>query len=357
MKNDNKFLPKLNLIAAFCVAVMLVFSSCGAPAAEDKINTTAKPTTTVAPTTESPYVVNPLTGENTLDKSMKDMRPVAIMINNIKVAQEVQASVGKADLVFETLVEGGITRLMAVYSDISKIGQIGTVRSARYSYAQLACGLDARYVHCGSDNRYCTPLMNELDLDHLDLGGNASSASKRISNGLAYEHTLYTYGDKLSKLYNDGRTKIRDSAKNPFSFSDKAKKYETAAEKIAVKMSSDYTTTFTYDSKAKKYTRGDKVYDAFRDCVTDEKEQFTNVIVMFTDVYALSDGQHMKSELDSGSGYYFSNGTKCALKWEKGNSSSPLKFYDENGKDFKLNIGNSYILITDSDNKSGCTYQ
>ena len=359
MQNDKKYLPKVKLAVAFCVAVMLIFSSCGAPAAEDKIKTTAKTTaaTTAAPTTESPYVVNPLTGENTLVKSMKDKRPVAVMINNIKVAQEVQASVGKADLVFETLVEGGITRLMAVYSDISKIGQIGTVRSARYSYAQLACGLDARYVHCGSDNKYCTPLMNELDLDHLDLGGNASSASKRISNGLAYEHTLYTYGDKLSKLYNDGRTKIRDSAKNPFSFSDKAQKYETAAEKVAVKMSGDYTTTFTYDAKAKKYTRGDKVYDAFYDCVTDAKEQFTNVIVMFTDIYSFSDGHHMKSELDSGSGYYFSNGTKCAIKWEKGKSSSPLKFYDESGKSFKLNKGNSYILITDSDNKSGCTYQ
>ena len=352
---------KSRIIAAFCMAVMLVFSSCGAPAAEDKIKTTAKTTTTTAaptaaPTTVSPYIVNPLTGEQTLDKSMKDKRPVAVMINNIKVAQEVQASVGKADLVFETLVEGGITRLMAVYSDISKIGQIGTVRSARYSYAELACGLDARYVHCGSDNKYCTPLMNELSLDHLDLGGNASSAAKRISNGLAYEHTLYTYGDKLTKLYNDGRTQIRDSAKNSLKFSGKAKSYDTAAAKMAVKMSGDYTTTFTYDKSAKKYTRGDKVYDAFYDCVTDDKEQFTNVIVMFTDVYSLSDGQHMKSELDSGSGYYFSNGTKCAIKWEKGSSSSLLKFYDENGDDFLLNKGNSYILITDSSNKSGCTF-
>lgn len=351
----GKNVHKSHLIVAFCVTVMLVFSSCGAPAAEDKIKTTAKPTTSVAPTTESPYIVNPLTGEMNLDKSMKDKRPVAVMINNIKVAQEVQASVGKADLVFETEVEGGITRLMAVYSDISKIGQIGTVRSARYSYAELACGLDARYVHCGSDNRYCTPLMNELSLDHLDLGNNASSAAKRVSNGLAYEHTLYTYGNKLNKLYKDGRTKIHDSAKNSLKFSDKAQTYDTEATKVAVKMSGDYTTTFTYDNSAKKYTRGDKVYDAFIDCVTDEKEQFTNVIVMFTNVYALSDGQHMKSDLDSGSGYYFSRGTKCTLKWKKGGSSSPLKFYDENGNDFKLNKGNSYILITDSSNKSGCT--
>lgn len=362
MKSNGKFLRKANLIAAFCLAVMLAFSSCGGNSeAEDKIKTTAKTTatapSTAAPTTESPYIVNPLTGEQTLDKSMKDKRPVAVMINNIKVAQDVQASVGKADLVFETEVEGGITRLMAVYSDISKIKQIGTVRSARYSYAELACGLDARYVHCGSDNKYCTPLMNELSLDHLDLGGNASSAAKRVSNGLAYEHTLYTYGDKLKTLYGKGRTDIRNSAKNPLKFSDKAQKYDDDAAKVSVRMSGSYTTTFTYDSSAKKYTRGDKVYNAFRDCVTDEKEQFSNVIVMFTNVYALSDGQHMKSDLDSGSGYCFSQGTKCAIKWKKGSSTSPLKFYDEDGNDFKLNKGNSYVLITDKSNKSNCTFE
>lgn len=358
MKYFKKNFSKINLLAAL-FAALLVFSSCGGKA-EDKISTTLKTTTatsTAAPTTVSQYAVNSLTGEQNLSPSMADKRPVAVMINNIKVAQDVQTAVGDADLVFENEVEGGITRLMAVYSDISKIGRIGTVRSARYTYAELACGLDARYVHCGSDNKYCTPLMNELGLDHLDLGGNASAAAQRFSTGLAYEHTMYTFGDKLNKIYKDGRTKIRDSAKNSLHFSNTAVKYSNAASKVSVKMSGDYTTTFTYDTEAKKYSRGDKVFNAFRDYVSGSKEQFTNVIVLFTDVYPLSDGHHMKSELDSGSGYCFSNGTKCSIKWKKGSSSSPLKFYDENGKDFELNKGNSYILITDSGNKSGCNFE
>ena len=73
---------------------------------------------------------------------------------------------------------------------------------------------------------------------------------------------------------------------------------------------------------------------------------------MFTDVYALSDGYHMRSKLSSGKGYYITNGTKTSIKWEKGNSSDSLKYFDENGNELILNAGNSYICITDTDNKS-----
>ncbi len=350
MQKSKSFVVKsLSLVLA--VVFMLALASCGKNGDESKITT--KPATTAAPTTLSPYVMNPLTGIENLPRDKENTRPVAVMINNIKVAQDVQTGLNDADMVFETLVEGGITRLMAVYSNISKIGQIGTVRSSRYSYAQLACGLDARYVHCGSDNKYCTPLMRELGLDDLDLGGNASSAAKRISNGHDWEHTLYTYGDKLNTLYKKGRTEIKDSAKNVYSFNSEKSpvKYKTEAESFKVKFSDSYTTSFTFEDSSKKYIRGDRSGDALVDYVTDKKERFTNVLVLYTSVHYLSDNHHMKSELDSGSGTYYTNGTKVNIKWSKGDSSSPLKFTNEDGTALKLNAGNSYICITDTSNK------
>lgn len=110
--------------------------------------------------------LNPLTGLYG-EKDITNNRPVAVMINNIKVAQNVQCGINDADIVYETEVEGGITRLMAVYQDISSVDRIGTVRSARYPYVDMAMGHDAVYIHCGSDPNYCRPHLN--DLDHIDV--------------------------------------------------------------------------------------------------------------------------------------------------------------------------------------------
>ena len=79
------------------------------------------------------------------------------MINNISVAQSVQTGLSKADIVYETEVEGGITRLLAVFQDITAAEKIGTIRSARYPYVDLAMGHNAIYVHCGQDGTYCEP--------------------------------------------------------------------------------------------------------------------------------------------------------------------------------------------------------
>ncbi|MBQ2676221.1 MAG: DUF3048 domain-containing protein [Clostridia bacterium] len=349
-------ISKRVIAAALGLAVTISLTSCSGNKPDNTQTTTAATTTTAAPTTTKPVnpnAINPLTGVQDLDKSAVDKRPVAIMINNIKPAQAVQTGVGNADMVFETLVEGGITRLMAVFSDVSKMGQIGTVRSARYTYAELAYGLDARYVHCGSDDDYNTPFMRDLGMDNLDLGYNASSAGVRISNGLAWEHTLYTYGDKLSAVANKGRTEIKDRAKDVYSFNDETSpvKYDNEATDVFVKFSSSYKSTFEYDTETKKYIRGNNG-STLKDYKTGKTEQFKNVIVIFTDVHELSDGKHMKSELTSGNGYYITEGTYTEIKWSKNGSSNPLKFTNTDGSELKLNAGNSYICITDNEYES-----
>jgi hypothetical protein len=138
--------------------------------------------------------VNPLTGlENLESEEIAYRRPVAVMINNISVAQKVQTGLTQADIVYETEVEGGITRLMAVFQDITKVQQFGTVRSARYPYVDLAMGHNAIYVHHGQDNTYCAPHLKDTQAFTI----HENNAGARIKNGLATEHTLYGYGPKL----------------------------------------------------------------------------------------------------------------------------------------------------------------
>lgn len=336
----------LVLAAVFCLSL----ASCGKKEADTKSTEKAETTQT----TTQKGTLNPLTGESGFNKDKVGKKPVAVMVNNIKIAQSVQTGVGDADMVFETLAEGGITRLMAVYADISKANQIGSIRSARISYAQLAAGLDAYYVHCGADNKYCSPSYRKsIGVESLDLASNAGSIGKRISNGLAYEHTLFTFGDLIEKFIKDKDNDIKDSAKNVYQFNDedKPQKFENSAKNIAIKYSDEQTTYMRYNSQDNKYIRGNSSSNLL-DAKTGEKEKFKNVLVLFTDVHSLADGYHMKSELGSGEGYYFSEGSYKTIKWSKNGESKPLKFFETDGSDLKLNAGKSYICITDTDKKS-----
>lgn len=348
---------RLKFVSAVLVLMLILsFSSCGKSTSviinknNNQVETTVKATQT-EPTTENNNIINPLTGLYDLDEKMKDKRPVSIMINNINKAKVVQTGVGNADMVFETMVEGGITRLLAVYSDISKVGQIGTVRSARYSFSQLACGLDAVYVYCGSDNVYATPLMESLAMDRIDLMNNGEGAAQRLKNGLSYEHTLYTFGNKINNIYKSIRTNVKSRAKDIYNFNDVESpiKYDEAALDVSVNFSTTYEANFNYDNDTKTYVRGNS--GPLKDYKTGETENFKNVFVLYSDVYTLDDNIHVKTNLSSGKGVYITQGSCTEITWSKGNSNQPLIFY-HNSEQLKLNAGNSYICITDKSNKS-----
>ena len=101
--------------------------------------------------TKNPYegmVKSELTGKY-IKPSVAKKRPYAIMINNIEYAFRNQKGTSKADIIYEALAEGGITRMMAVYEDVSKVKKIGSVRSARHYYVQFAKEWDAIFCHFG----------------------------------------------------------------------------------------------------------------------------------------------------------------------------------------------------------------
>ena len=60
----------------------------------------------------------------------------------------------------------------------------------------------------------------------------------------------------------------------------------------------------------------------------------------------------MQTDFGTGSGYYFSEGSYKKIKWSKTSETAPLKFFNTDGSDLKLNAGNSYITFADTDNES-----
>ncbi len=317
-----------------------------APLSVDRVDDPSVPEITH---TESKFAVNPLTGVADLTMGKESYRPVAVTVNNISVAQSVQTGLGEADIVYETEVEGGITRLVAVYQDISKVEKIGTVRSARYAFIDLAMGHNAIFVHHGQDTTHAGPHLK--DVDHFILDVNKGGA--RLSNGLSSEHTLYAYGDSLWKeLINEGYNLQNDSTATwqQFADEDNPVSFDSSADEVSVSFSGSYKTTMKYDASSQKYIRmfnGSKC----KDYVTGEPMYFKNVFVLNTTIRTYpncNDGKnHREVMLNSGSGYYFVNGTYTPIKWEKGAASNPFRFTAEDGTALTVNPGNSWVCIAD----------
>ncbi len=299
-------------------------------------------------------VINPLTGEKKLAPEAEGRRPTAIMINNLYTAQAVQSGLDMADVVFETEVEGGITRLLALFTDPSKVSKIGTIRSLRVPYAEIACGMNAMLFYHGIDKTYCKPYLPTLDLDYHEV--DSSRYGFRESNGLSYEHTLYTTGEKLTKATqarkfdtSGGKTWLN------FSESDQATLPGTAtATKVKVKFNSTSTTHFYFDEESGKYSRANKNGDIFKTYHTKQEEQFTNVFVLKTSIYNYPDGYHRAVNLSSGSGFYISAGGYTEIKWKKGDADDNFVFTAVDGSDLTVNKGNSYVCIMNTTGTLTC---
>lgn len=353
-------------IISSALAAMLILTSCAGNSSNEATTTAASTTTvaTTAATTTEPapeFAQNPLTGEYTLDFSAQGKRPVAIMIDNIgsstpQNAQIVQCGIGEADIVYETLVEGGITRLMAVYSDPSKVSKIGPVRSARYSYVELAYGLDARFIHCGADDINATPLMSSLSMDNANVMNNYGSYVSRISNGQAYEHTLYITGSSASKIQSSGRSTLNENYVDLFEYNKEKVKYSQSGKRADISFSNQYVTNFVYDESSDTYKRCFNNRE-LKDYASGKNVCFDNIYILFTTISQLDSKGHMRSYLESGSGYCLSGGTATPITWEKGSAGRSLKFYDSDGNVLKRNPGNSYVGITSTAQKSNTTIQ
>ncbi len=304
--------------------------------------------------------INPLTGVEGLSEDAVGKRPVAIMINNVYAArdsynaQSVQAGLTAADIVYETYAEGGITRLLAVFKDIQNMPRVGSIRSARYSYVDLAMGHDAIYTHAGKNYTQCAPYMNQMGIDNFDLLN--KGASFRVQNGKASEHTLYTDGKTLwdGFLKNKWRTELKVEETPWQNFVEEGKEVTPKGGEctyLSVKMSSQYISNFKYDAESKKYVHynSDRVHKDYNDQST---VSFKNVLVLKTTVTAFANDEKgvVKTHLDGGEGYYVSNGGYTPIKWSKGAAKNPIKITLADGSKVEYNPGNTYVLLVDKNN-------
>ena len=140
---------------------------------------------------------NYITGEE-LKGGDNTQRPVAVMIDNSKFAQP-QYGTADADIIYEMVTEGGITRLMAVFDKLDDIQRLGPVRSARDQFVQFMLPLNAVYVHIGT-SIYANEMLNFYhyqNIDGLYLGVSSFDYDETRAKTYAHEHCWFTNADLI----------------------------------------------------------------------------------------------------------------------------------------------------------------
>lgn len=300
--------------------------------------------------------INPLTGEAGYNEEAEGKRPVAIMVNNLAAALP-QYGIEQADIIYELPVEGGITRLMAVYADYTSVPDVCSVRSCRYYYPLICLGMDAIYCHWGSDQTIALDTLNRTGIDHIDGGYEKTMFYRDPERVGVYssEHTGYIKGSELpDKIAEKGfRTDLGTAYKGAvFSFApedDKTVPSGRAASKVVVNFSSAYYSTFELNSEGQyeKLHSGSPHIDQ----KTGNTLAFDNIFVLQTDIHKRDDGYLMDVALKGGNGYYISNGGAEKITWTKTSEKSPIKVYSSSGDELQVNIGESYIGIIGKDKK------
>ena len=142
-KNKKIIIAVVAVIVVVAIAVGIYF---GVSRNKKEPETTTEPTT--AATTAAPVIIkNPLTGEVDYNDSAVGKRPVAVVVENSPQARP-QYNMDSPDIIVEGEVEGGITRMLWLYADMTDLPeQVGPTRSARPSFVQFSQFFDCIYIH------------------------------------------------------------------------------------------------------------------------------------------------------------------------------------------------------------------
>jgi len=293
--------------------------------------------------------INNLTGLYDISDEAVGKRPMAVMISNIKAALP-QYGISDADIIYEIVVEGGITRMMGVYADYTKVPEVCSVRSCRYYYPIFAKSYDAVYFCFGSNKLLGVPQLKKTD--HFD--GNKGydrlfARDKERQKTYATEHTAYLKGPSIpSALEHYGmRTDYAEGRDvNAFNFvqAGSEAKGSGTCTKAVLTFSKSYYSTLNYNEETGTYY---KLHSGnnHTDQRSGEQLNFTNVFVLQTDVHVYNDSGIMEVDWKGGNGYYITKGTVQPITWEKPTEDSEIKFFAADGSELTVNRGKSYIGV------------
>lgn len=284
-------------------------------------------------------------------------RPLGVMLDNIVEARP-QSGLSRADVIYEAVAEGGITRFMAVFL-CQDAGDVTPVRSARTHFLMWLSEYDGLYAHVGGAGN--DPTVNskvramgqiqEWKIKDLDQFNTGFPTYWRGTDRFA-PHNVHTTSEKLwAKAKErgweatDAQTGKRwDETFRKWVFKDELPREQRPASGSAVvnfwANQSDYAVTWKYDPDKNAYLRFHKD-QAHVDPLTGEQITAKNVVVQFVpEQGGLDKHAHIFYKLEGkGQALIFQDGNVTVATWQKPSRTARTVYLDDRGQEIKFNPG------------------
>ena len=320
--------------------LLLCCAGCGAQqvAGDDTQNDPGTPDNAV----EEIHYYNPLTNME-VEQPISN-RILAVSIDNHPDARP-QYGVSDADIVYEVPAEGQIPRLIGIfYGTVPQ--QVGGVRSARPYIVDIAREWGALMVHCGGSADALNYLSRGIvdDLNEIAYGSYFWRDTSRYA-----PHNLMTSGENLYKFLSDrGYSTVSENVRQLTFLADNELAAGEKIDRIQVKyMWAD--NVYIYDRSLGCYNRITDE-EPYVDAATGAPLRISNIIVQQVKSYIADSMGHLSIDMCAGGeAWLFTGGRMQHGTWSRADLDSPTIFLDDNGNEFRLNTGQTWIEIADGD--------
>ncbi len=268
-------------------------------------------------------------------------RPIAVMYDNHNAALP-HYGISSSCLVFEALAEGGITRLMAVFSHRYP-DAVGPVRSARIYFVELALSYNALLSHCGGSPDALSALRRlPIDLDQIRFSGPYWRMKEKKA-----PHNLLGSIKKMQALAKERKYDLTPPTGEYLRFSMYEEEATTPVVEIHVPFSQlkSYDVKWVYVPQSNDYARR-TVKGPYIDKLTGKEVRAKNVVVIYTQAKSRRDPKG-RIDIDlngEGNAIFFVGGYAIPGRWSK-EKNKPFKFLKNDGSEIEFNRWLTWIEL------------
>ena len=366
----------------FLIAILLlsVAAGCGAPeeSASPAASDTPSPTATEQSPVPTEIVIQPTPEAGDVQESglsattglptEKAYKPFCVMVENSPAARP-QTGLQEADIIYEAMAEGGITRFICIFNDKLPV-KVGPIRSTRLYYINIQREWDGPLVHYGGpgDAGAATVYGSDFNDIKLRLDGLKGGYGKYFwrDSERSAPNNVYTNLCKFMDLYD-----YTPNARTQFVF-NASKAYEAkTVSRVGIPFLSGKPThtEFVYDAATDKFTRylSGKTFDVrtvFEDASgkqTTEVAPLTvqNLIVQYANTHNFPNdpkGRRMVDVVGSGKCEFFIGGKHISGNWSRESLTSSTIYTAEDGTPIELKPGNTWIALQPTSGEITVTY-
>ena len=337
------------LIAFFAVGILIVIITLiilsSGKSKNNQQQVTPPKTVTQTPTTpteDTPKL-------SIFDESSNE-RPIAVMIDNT-IGEAKHAGLQDSYLNYEIPIDGGVTRIMAIFKDTNAT-LVGPIRSSIFYFIDYALENDAIYVHYGLENY---EKQNEQQVNVSRVDGVKNPEAFRRDSKATPPHNVFS---KLPYI------KSYLTQANITQSSDKWQNMNYSAKAVDLTENTDYNAkaatriiipygqenrSYSYDTANNyyyRYSNGKNQYDR----KSSQQLHYKNIIIQRVQIGTMQGQNILEAKtVGSGTGYYITNGKFLPIKWSKQSREGKTTYTFENGTEITLNDGNTFVQIVPTD--------